>query len=278
LKAALTGVLGLTVVSAESVRFSLVDPAAVEHRLDRVTSDSARRLSALGELFIEAGCRNNNLTWQIVKGAKTPNVICTLPGETDDAILVGAHYDMTGPDTGAVDNWTGTTMLANLHDALRHEKRRHTIRFIGFADEEKGLVGSRFHAQKMSKEELARLRIMINIDSIGMGPVNVWHSRSDPRLISALRQIEAALQLSIAWVDVDRVGNSDSYSLARRRIPVIDFHSLTQETLLILHSPKDTIDAINKQEYQRTYRALAAYLAFLDGRLEEILARQIKKK
>jgi hypothetical protein len=262
---------------AQTVQFNLLPDTQVRARLDLVTRGSQERYQVLSQLFGESGCPADQLVSQAVKHAKTPNIICSLPGESSDIILVTAHYDMEGPGLGLIDNWTGATMLANLYSSLSKIPRRHTIRFIGFTDEEKGLVGSRAFVSQARKEGLAPIKAVINMDSIGTGPISVWASRGDARLLSALLQVRNAMNLDISWTNVDNVGDTDTHAFVEKKIPTVDFHSLTTETFPILHSKQDTIEALNFGHYQRTYHALSAYVAFLDLALEEILARKIKR-
>jgi hypothetical protein len=46
------------------------------------------------------------------------------------------------------------------------------------------------------------------------------------------------------------------------------FHSVTQETLRILHSPADRLDAIRRDDYYETYRLVLGYLVYFDRALE----------
>jgi len=69
------------------------------------------------------------------------------------------------------------------------------------------------------------------------------------------------LNLPIAGIDV---GESDADSFSERKIPSICIHSVTQETLKILHSNRDTPAAIQMEDYYNSYRLIAAYLATLD--------------
>ncbi|MBI1749911.1 MAG: hypothetical protein HY234_06910 [Acidobacteria bacterium] len=89
-------------------------------------------------------------------------------------------------------------------------------------------------------------------------------SRSDKELVRIAAGVADALQAPLAGVNVEKVGSSDSESFARRKIPSITFHSVTQETLPILHSPEDNIRAIHLDDYYQTYRLLTAYLTYLD--------------
>jgi Iap family predicted aminopeptidase len=69
-------------------------------------------------------------------------------------------------------------------------------------------------------------------------------------------------------VNVEKVGNDDSASFLKVKIPVITFHSLTQETWPILHSPRDQLSAIDHDRYYDAYHLVAVYLAYLDATLD----------
>lgn len=125
------------------VRFRLEPREIVEKRLKSFAGDNQLREDKIREWFAQSGCEKANLSEQPVKFGLPPNVICILPGETQDVIIVGAHTDkvMRAGD-GVVDNWSGATMLPNLLFSLSGVKRHHTFVFIGFSAEERGMVGS----------------------------------------------------------------------------------------------------------------------------------------
>ena len=75
------------------------------------------------------------------------------------------------------------------------------------------------------------------------------------------------MKLPIFSVNVDQVGTTDSESFADAKIPRITVHSLTQETLGILHTPKDQLSAIRFSDYYDSYRLIAGYIAYLDTKL-----------
>jgi hypothetical protein len=64
-----------------------------------------QREVTLKEMFAEAGCGDQHISEQPVKGSKLPNVICILPGSSDKVIIVGAHFDRAPEGDGVVDNW-----------------------------------------------------------------------------------------------------------------------------------------------------------------------------
>ena len=217
-------------------------------------------------MFAEAGCDDQHVSEQAVKGSKLPNVICVLPGSSDKVIIVGAHFDHISDGNGVVDNWSGASVLPSLYQALKDQPRRHTFLFIGFTDEEKGEVGSHFYVQQMTSEQVAATDAMVNMDTLGLAPSEIWMSHSEKWLIQMLAQVAKATNLPVSGMDVDKIGSSDSEQFAKRNIPRITVHSLTQEAwnANILHTTNDRISKIKMDDYYQTYQLLAAYLAFLD--------------
>src|SRR5690348_8160208 len=74
--------------SGESLRYGVVLREIVESRLARYGGDNKEREATLKQMFAEAGCDDQHLSEQLVKGSKLPNVICTLPGSADRVIIV----------------------------------------------------------------------------------------------------------------------------------------------------------------------------------------------
>jgi Zn-dependent M28 family amino/carboxypeptidase len=253
---------------AQKIEYQLVDPAAIESRLRRVVDKNPDREKVLETLFEDAGCKGERLTEQPVKSSRTPNVICTLKGTDEATIIVGAHYDKVGIGHGVVDNWSGASLLPSLFQGLQGKPHRVTFVFIGFTSEEDGLIGSKFYVDRLSKEQRQTIRAMVNIDSLGLSDTKVWLSRADKKLAVDAFKVARSLNLPLAAVNVDNVGLSDAGPFRERKIPSIDFHSVTQETLSILHSIRDTFSAIRLPEYQNSYILLAAYLTYLNAPAE----------
>ncbi len=252
---------------AQRISYHRVEQGTVEQRLKTAPAKNPEREPKLHQLFEGAGCTGEALKEAAVKGSKSPNLICTLQGESDSVIVVGAHFDKVAAGEGVVDNWSGASLLPSLFESLNGEPRRHTFVFIGFTDEEKGLVGSEAYAKRLTPEERGKIRAMVNMDSLGLSPTKVWLSRADKDLAEALNQVAYTMQLPLAYVNVEQVGSSDSESFAKRKIPSLTIHSVTQETFPILHSSKDQLSAIRMDDYYATYRLIAVYLAYLDQTL-----------
>ncbi|MBC7925095.1 MAG: DUF4910 domain-containing protein [Bryobacteraceae bacterium] len=255
---------------AGELRFYPVPADVVQARMDRLKQKNEDRGNEVRLMFEEAGCKGEDLTQEKPEGGKS-NVVCRLKGQTDETIVVGAHFDHVTKGSGAVDNWSGVSLLPSLFTSLsRLSARRYTWILIGFAREEQGLIGSSQYVRSLSKEQLAKVQAMINIDSIGMDSPKIWVQRSDPRLVRAAAALAKAVAVVIEGVDIQQVGDSDSHPFQARKIPVLDIHSVTQENLAILHSERDIRTAVSDAHHYQTYQFLAALTAWLDENFTRI--------
>jgi hypothetical protein len=252
------------VAQTQQLHIKPVDRQVIESRLREISTKNDERETNLVRLFEQAGCTNEHLVLQRVKGSKIPNAICTLPGSTDSVIIIGAHFDVAVLGKGVIDNWSGASLLPSLYESLSAQPHKCTFVFIGFTAEEEGLIGSRYYAAQLTKEEIPRIRAMVNLDTLGLSSTEVEPNSSDANLVRLLAQVANALQLPLARVDASRVGSGDYRSFADRKIPVLSVHSLTQESLAIIHSPRDNEKAIRLEDYLGTYRLMAFFLAALD--------------
>lgn len=260
---------GFRSISAETFQLRLVPRDVVESRLARYTGSDLVRATTLRQMFTEAGCAEH-LSEQPVKGSKLPNIICIQPGSSENVIIVGAHFDHVSAGDGVVDNWSGASLLPSLYEAVKAGPRRHTYVFIGFCDEERGEIGSHFYARQMTKDQIAATSAMVNMDTLGLAPSEIWVSHSDKRLTNLLANLATQINLPVTGVNVDQVGSTDSVQFSDRKIPSITIHSLNQKTwdARILHTSKDKFSAIRLDDYYDTYHLVAAYLLYLDLALE----------
>ena len=251
-------------LAALAIRFTTVPKADIQRRLLAFEDTNFKRELRLRTLFEEAGCRGDNLTEQRVRNAQAPNVICTLPGNTGSVIVVGAHFDFVDRGRGVVDNWSGCSLLPSLFQSLKAIRRRHTFVFVGFTNEEKGLVGSKFYVHELGKEARANIRAMVNLDSLGLSPSKIDLERADKQLADALAAVAGSFKLRLSVMNMRGAGRSDSDSFQEIKVPAITIHSVTTETLPILHTPRDQMNAIRLDDYYDTYLLVRAYLAYLD--------------
>jgi hypothetical protein len=256
-----------TIAIAQTIQFSAVSQDIVEKRLGAYVSKNDKREPAIRRIFEDAGCGGEKLAEQPVRGLKAPNLICVLPGATEVAIVVGAHFDLEEAGDGVVDNWSGASLLPSLYQGIAGVPRRHTFRFVAFSGEEKGMLGSKAFVRELGKTH-EQVIAMVNMDTLGLAETEVWVHGSDSTLVRLMDLAAATVNLPVSGMNVDQVGTTDSESFREKKIPAITIHSLTSATLPILHSAKDRIGAVHKDEYYRTYRLVLAYLAVLDQKLD----------
>jgi hypothetical protein len=256
----------LVAPAAAQISFNMADRATIEARLKTYGGDNNQREQTIKKMFADVGCKN--ISEEAVKHLP-PNVICTLPGQTDEIILVGAHTDRVNEGDGVVDNWSSASLLPSLfYSENIPTPRHHTFVFVGFTGEEKELLGSKFYVAHLTAEQRKKIVAMVNMDTLALGPTEVWASHADKQLLDPLAMVANSLKLPISVMNVDNVGTTDSESFAQVGIPRITLHSIKPETWSILHTAKDNYSAVKMNDYYDSYHLIAAYLAFLDGYLK----------
>jgi Zn-dependent M28 family amino/carboxypeptidase len=251
-------------IIAEGLRFSIMKREIVLDRLHSCPAKDIDREQQLQQYFSEAGCVGSTLALEQPKHSKLGNVICTLLGGSSEEIIIGAHFDHVDRGAGAVDNWSGASLLPSLYQAIATEPRKHTFVFVAFYGEEQGMIGSEQYVHELGKEKLAHVDAMVNMDTLGLGPTEIWMSHANPNLARIAYGLANAMKLPLSSVNIDQVGSTDSESFRSKKVPSITFHSLTQATLSILHSSKDQLSEIKEADYYDSYKLLSAYLAYLD--------------
>jgi hypothetical protein len=91
----------------------------------------------------------------------------TPSGRKERTLIVGAHYDTERASPGANDNASGVAAMIELARLIgQRELGRCSYRFVAFAREEDGLLGSRAYARDLV-EAGTEVRAMLSIDSLG---------------------------------------------------------------------------------------------------------------
>jgi Peptidase family M28 len=206
------------------------------------------------------------------------NVGAVLPGTDpklrDQWILVGAHFDHLGKVgttlyPGADDNATGVAVLLELaeHFALRSEKPRRTILFVGFDQEEAGLLGSSYFAAHPPCD-IHNLKACLTADMLGRSMANVMDeyvyalgSEKCERLRELLEQVKPEEGLKIGRIGADLIGTRSDYGPFRdRRVPFLFFSTGQHPDY---HQPTDLPDRV---DYVKL-RKIAVFIAALTWRL-----------
>jgi len=255
-------------VNAQDIQFYSVEESVLQERLRLAHPKNAERYLRLKSLFSQSGCSGERLREQKVGGSKEPNLICGLEGsgERPRKIILGAHFDSIGGD-GIIDNWSGAVLLPSLYEFTGRGKRRHDFEFIGFAAEEKGLLGSKKYVKSIPKGERARIAAVIIVDSVGLTSTKCWVNGSSAGLVRAVGRLASAMKLDLQGVNVERVGTTDSAPFKDAGIPVLSLHSVTAETMNTINSGRDVWSAVSWRDYYDTHRLISALLRYLDETL-----------
>lgn len=250
-------------------------PVSREELLDELRDPPRgpyNRAMRMEELFRQAGLRDvreqdiiNDKRLGFV--ARLPshrrfNIIATLPGQTEEVILVGAHMDYVHAGRGILDNWSGASMMANLAQALATAPRRHTFVFVAFDLEEYGLYGSRHYVSQMTQDDRDRLRAMVNLDCLGEEHLMVWNGPS-VQLEALARRTGERMGLDVRRGSMPGY-SGDSVSFVTRDLPAIWFLTNDPAYYRRIHTRRDTFDGIDPDDYERQYRFVLEFLQALD--------------
>ena len=199
------------------------------------------------------------------------NVAAYLPGETDEYVIVGAHYDHLGlgehfsmaPSLagtihpGADDNASGTAGVIELARWFsRQPKQKRGILFLSFAGEELGLLGSAYYVSHPDLP-LGKAVAMINMDMIGRvrdGKVYIGGVATGSSLRALLDQVTPKYHMRIDYSDSSGYGSSDHTSFTTRQVPVLFFFSGLHSDY---HKPSDTWDKIDAPDAAKLLELVA---------------------
>ena len=191
--------------------------------------------------------------------ATVNNVLAWLPGQTDEYVIIGAHYDHLGRGNfdslapsqigqihpGADDNASGTAGVLELARLLAPQRGqlKRSILFMDFAGEELGLLGSAAWVKDPTRP-LAKAVAMLNMDMIGRikdDKVYIGGVGTGSTLKSVLEQAQKETPFKIEY-SAGGYSSSDHTSFVTKKIPVLFFFSGLHSDY---HKPSDTWDKIN---------------------------------
>jgi hypothetical protein len=227
------------------------DLTAVETDIDRTTAP---------ESFAFPDTIRIDANLDVQRELKTVhNVAAYLPGETDEYVILGAHYDHLGlggqyslapSQTGTVhpgadDNASGAAGVVELARWLsKQPKQKRGVLFLEFAGEELGLLGSAYYVEHPDFP-LSKATAMINMDMIGRvrdGKVYIGGVATGSTFRPMLDRIAPKYGMNVDYSDSTGYGSSDHTSFTIGRVPVLFFFSGLHSDY---HKPSDTWDKID---------------------------------
>lgn len=229
--------------------------AEIQSRINSSTKPSSFAFPDSLQLSIQVGVQSTQAT--------VNNVLAYLPGQTDEYVIVGAHYDHLGRGhfdslapsqigqihPGADDNASGTAGVLELARRLAPLKGKlhRGILFMSFAGEELGLLGSAAWVEHPTKP-LDKAVAMLNMDMIGRikdDKVYIGGVGTGSTFQAILDQAQKESKSTFKF-DYSAGGpaSSDHTSFITKRIPSLFFFSGLHSDY---HKPSDTWDKINSE-------------------------------
>lgn len=104
-------------------------------------------------------------------GSTYRNVAASFGPQTDERIVIGAHYDAAGPYPAADDNASGVAGLVELGHLLAADPPKTRVELVAYPLEEPPFyrtphMGSAVHAASLRRQGV-RVRVMISLEMIG---------------------------------------------------------------------------------------------------------------
>ncbi len=210
------------------------------------------------------------------------NVVGVLPGQIDEYIMVGAHYDHIGRGevgslakkgeegeihNGADDNASGTAAVLEIAHAMPRDRNRGSI-FAFWSGEELGLIGSSLFTEQ-PLIDLRKIVAYVNLDMIGRLRNNrllVQGVGSSTQWTSLIEKHNVAIDLQLVVSD-DPYLPTDVTAFYPKNIPVINLFTGGHENY---NRPTDDPDTLNYNGLQRISQFatnIVADLANLETRL-----------
>ena len=186
---------------------------------------------------------------------KYQNVVATIPGSefSDEYVVLGAHLDSYDIATGAVDNASGVSpMMEAVRILMKAEaKPKRTIVLVLFANEERGLVGSKSWVTN-NKDILDKISVMFNKDFgtnpiVGISVPKVM-SNDFKKIVAAIESANLKYPFSLTEGSPYRKagrGGSDNFSFIMEGVPAPSLRSQGPQVYgKTWHTPADTYDEI----------------------------------
>ncbi len=190
---------------------------------------------------------------------RSANVIADIRGadKPDEIVIMAAHLDSWDLGTGAQDNATGVAILMETARFIAMMPRRpaRTVRIVLYANEERGLDGSRTYTGAAMQAEQRHV-IGIEADG-GAGLIYRFDSGVDEKafpVIDAMREILAPL--GIEGGDNTASGGADLSTLRAEGLPVLSLRHDMSDYFDLHHTANDTLDKVDPDALKQ---AVAAY-------------------
>lgn len=230
-----------------------------------VSSADADRLFSLG------GPRAHlRVSGRFVPGLRDRNVIAEIPGESEETVVVGAHFDSVWRGPGTIDNATGVEGLRRVGERLVGRSLPRSVLLVAFAAEEIALQGSRWFVEEAKlRGELDRIVGAVNLDCIGHGDhleLLVGPDELRGRALQLVHQLGLTERYDLRVFGP--VGGTDHYWFAQHDVPAA---SILHFPYPEYHLPQERFELVDERKLED-----AVELAL--GLVESQLSRPVPRK
>ncbi|CAO3631309.1 unnamed protein product [Cunninghamella blakesleeana] len=125
-----------------------------------------------GETLVDLVSKKSSNMYQLRIETKSTmitsqNIIAeTKAGNKTNVITIGGHSDSVEEGPGINDDGSGTSAILELALNINQNNIKNAIRFCWWTGEELGLLGSTAYVNSLTKEELKKIALYLNIDMI----------------------------------------------------------------------------------------------------------------
>ncbi len=185
------------------------------------------------------------------------NVVLDMPGETDEYIVMTAHYDSTSLSTGAYDNMSGSMALLHVAEIYANKPHRYGLRMVWCGSEERGLLGSKAYVAA-HEEFLPKVVLNINIDMIGciMGKF-LSCCTTEEKMVNYVEYF--ASEYGFGMQPYQGVYSSDSTPFADKGIPAVSFARIAPQNTATIHNSYDTLKLMKAEHMEKDMQFIAAF-------------------
>ncbi|MHA7898839.1 MAG: M28 family peptidase [Henriciella sp.] len=220
-------------------------------------ADQLTRLLARGPVEVSV-----DIQTEIKTNAPSGNVIAELTGTdlADEIVLIGCHLDSWDLGTGALDDGAGCGIVvgAAMLIAGLPERPRRTIRVVLYGAEEVGLFGATAYAREHG-DDLDK-HVLASESDFGAGPIWRFQTRFGEAALPYARTIQNLLMpLGVTPDDNRAFGGPDIGILARAGVPVVTPGQNGMDYFDYHHTPDDTFDKIDPEEFRQNVAVYAAF-------------------
>jgi Zn-dependent M28 family amino/carboxypeptidase len=184
---------------------------------------------------------------RFVPGRRERNVVAELRGESEETVVVGAHYDSVWRGPGVIDNASGVEGVRRIAERLAGRVHPRTVLFVAFASEEIGLIGSQHLVWEWKvRGRLKNVVGCVNLDCIAHGDkleLMVGPDELRGRALEALQRLglDSRYELNVIGPQT----GTDHYYFAQEKIPAI---SILHFPYPEYHLPTERLELVDEQK------------------------------